>query len=94
MTDLLDLEERLLGSFDFGEDAPPAGEMLRERERWWSLAGLRERLGERDWERPRERDRERDELSERERLLDLCRGKKYIFLNKDVLGQIICNTCT
>lgn len=56
VTDLLVLEERLLGSFDLGltEEAPPAGEPLRERERdrerecWWALAGVRECLGERD----------------------------------------------
>lgn len=73
MADLLILEERLAGSLDLevGEEAPPAGEPLRERERLWALAGLRERLGERDAERPRERDREREELSDRERLLDL-----------------------
>lgn len=68
----------MAGSLDLevGEDAPPAGEPLRERERLWALAGLRERLGERDAERPRERDREREELSDRERLLDLKEGKK------------------
>lgn len=74
MADLLVFDERLANSFDLGvgeEEAPPAGEPLRERERLWALAGLRERRGERDTERPRERDRERDELSERERLLDL-----------------------
>lgn len=76
MADLLVLEERFAGSFDLavGEEAPPAGEPERERERLWALAGLRERLGERDGERPRERDREREELSDRERLLDL--GKR------------------
>lgn len=69
----------MAGSLDLevGEDAPPAGEPLRERERLWALAGLRERLGERDAERPRERDREREELSDRERLLDLKEGKKF-----------------
>lgn len=77
MADLLVLEERLVGSFDLldGEEAPPAGERLRERERLLAFAGLRERLGEclgeRDGERPRDRDREREELSDRERLLDL-----------------------
>lgn len=75
VADLLVLEERLAGSFDFGvgEEVPPAGEpeRERERERLWALAGLRERLGERDGERPREREREREELSDRERLLDL-----------------------
>lgn len=73
VADLLILEERLAGSLDLevGEDVPPAGEPLWERERLWALAGLRERLGERDAERPRERDREREELSDRERLLDL-----------------------
>lgn len=73
----------MAGSLDLevGEDAPPAGEPLRERERLWALAGLRERLGERDAERPRERDREREELSDRERLLDLKEGKKkYIYI--------------
>lgn len=76
MPDLLVLEERLAGSFDLelGEEAPPAGEPLRERERLCALAGLRDRLGERDAERPLERDRDREELSDRERLLDL--GKK------------------
>lgn len=79
MADLLVLEDRLGGSFDLevGEEAPPAGETLWERERErerWALAGLRERLGERDGERPREREREREELSDRERLLDL--GKR------------------
>lgn len=78
MADLLVLEERLVGSFDLGvgDEAPPPGEPLRERERLWALAGLRERLGERDGERPRERDREREELSDRERLLDLGKEKK------------------
>lgn len=73
----------MAGSLDLevGEDAPPAGEPLRERERLWALAGLRERLGERDAERPRERDREREELSDRERLLDLKEGKK---INKNI----------
>lgn len=77
VADLLVLEDRFAGSFDLedGEEVPPPGEPLRERERererLWVLAGLRERLGERDGERPRERDREREELSERERLLDL-----------------------
>lgn len=73
MADLLVLEDRFVGSFDLGvgEEVPPAGEPVRERERLWALAGLRERLGERDGERPRERDREREELSDRERLLDL-----------------------
>lgn len=75
----------MAGSLDLevGEDAPPAGEPLRERERLWALAGLRERLGERDAERPRERDREREELSDRERLLDLKEGEKkniYIYI--------------
>jgi len=76
VADLLVLEERLVGSFDLGagDEGLPAGEPLRERERLWALAGLRERLGERDGERPRERDREREELSDRERLLDLGNG--------------------
>lgn len=80
---MLILEERLAGSLDLevGEDAPPAGEPLRERERLWALAGLRERLGERDAERPRERDREREELSDRERLLDLKEGKKIFYIS-------------
>lgn len=72
--DLLVFDDRLTGSFDFedGEDAPPTGEPLGERERLCALwAGLRERRGDRDGERPRERDREREELSDRERLLDL-----------------------
>lgn len=70
---MLVLEDRLAGSFDLGsgEELLPAGEALRERERLWDLAGLRERLGERDGERPRDRDREREELSDLERLLDL-----------------------
>lgn len=68
---MLILEECLLGSFDFGGEMLRVGEPLRERERLWALAGLRERLGERDMERPRERDLEREELSDRERLLDL-----------------------
>lgn len=79
MADLLVLEDRLAGSFDLevGEEAPPAGDTLGERERLWALwAGLRERLGERDGERPREREREREELSDRERLLDLGKGKE------------------
>lgn len=81
----------MAGSLDLevGEDAPPAGEPLRERERLWALAGLRERLGERDAERPRERDREREELSDRERLLDLKEGKKKI--NKYILHQLHIN---
>lgn len=82
MADLLVLEDRFAGSFDLGvgEEAPPAGEPVRERERerLWALAGLRERLGERDGERPRERDREREELSDRERLLDLGKRKRGI----------------
>ncbi len=82
MADLLVLEDRLAGSFDLGvgEEVPPAGEPVRERERerLWALAGLRERLGERDGERPRERDREREELSDRERLLDLGKRKRGI----------------
>lgn len=83
VADLLVLEERLVGSFDLleGEEAPPAGERLRERERLLALAGLRERLGEclgeRDGERPRDRDREREELSDLERLLDLGKKKRY-----------------
>lgn len=74
--DLLVLEDRFAGSFDLGvgEEVPPAGEPLRERERLWALEGLWDRLGERDGERPREREREREELSDRERLLDL--GKR------------------
>lgn len=81
----------MAGSLDLevGEDAPPAGEPLRERERLWALAGLRERLGERDAERPRERDREREELSDRERLLDLKEGKKK--KNKYILHQLHIN---
>lgn len=73
----------MAGSLDLevGEDAPPAGEPLRERERLWALAGLRERLGERDAERPRERDREREELSDRERLLDLKEGKNIYIIS-------------
>lgn len=80
---MLVLEERFAGSFDLGvgEEVPPAGEPLRERERLWALAGLRERLGERDGERPREREREREELSDRERLLDL--GKRGRIKMKD-----------
>lgn len=71
-------------SFDLvgGEEAPPAGERLREREREWerewdrerdrerdrTLEGLRERLGDRERERPREREWERERDREREEL--------------------------
>lgn len=90
MDDLLVLNDGFIDSFDFGggEEAPPAGERLREcewereRERERTLDGLRECLGDRDWERPRdrerEREREREELSERERLLDLKKEKVTI----------------
>lgn len=71
VVDLLVLEKCLATSLDFGEELLAAGEPLWERERLCDLAGLRERLGDRDGERPRERERERDELSDLERLLDL-----------------------
>lgn len=90
VADLLVLEDRFAGSFDLedGEEVPPPGEPLRERERLWVLAGLRERLGERDGERPRERDREREELSERERLLDLGeRGRTMSHHQPTLLGM-------
>lgn len=79
--DLLVLEDRLADSFDLGsgEELLPAGEALRERERLWDLAGLRERLGERDGERPRDRDREREELSDLERLLDLRKREHVLY---------------
>lgn len=95
MDELLVLNDSFTGSFDLGgEEAPRAGERLREweseREQERTLEALRERLGDRDrdrprdreWERDRDRDRDRDreELSERERLLDLKKGRMHYTL--------------